>query len=147
MKQRNPLFVAGFPYATAFVGYVGLRILVGTSEGNPDSTAALVGLLIMLALLLVGAGYFYYWLVYTARVMRREAQAVIPNALLLIVPLANLWWMWRFSQGVELYTKTKMQGALAFVLVAGAGSIGAGILQDTFNKQLAAPSAPTQPQV
>jgi len=135
MKNRNPLFVAGFPYIGFFIGYIGLNFLsVGTEEGESLSASTVIGLVAAFALLLIGGIYVIYWLVDTAKVLRKETDEKIPNSFLIIVPLVSYWWMWRYSQAVEKYTKGKITGVVSFILLFLVGSIGMGILQDTYNK-------------
>lgn len=136
MKHRNPLFVAGFPYGLMFVAYFVVQILGQTLDTQePAPASALFPLFGALAFALIGAGYYIYWLVSTAYALRRETSQKIPFMLLLIVPLANYWWLWRYSVAAEDYTKGKVQAALGFLLLVAAGSIGAGIIQDIYNKR------------
>lgn len=135
MKNRNPLFVAAFPYVTISLGYF---VLVIWDAANEDSDSLSSGeglvLLVFFVMLLAGLVYTLYWLVSTARVLRRETTLTIPNSFLVVVPIANYWWMWRYSQATEVYLKEKQQSALIFLLIAALGSIGMGIVQDYFNK-------------
>ncbi|MBA2279441.1 DUF4234 domain-containing protein [Candidatus Saccharibacteria bacterium] len=149
MKKRNPLFVAGFPYILISIGYVGMQIVTGAFEGeNPSpSIISVIGLISAIILLLVGAIYGLYWLIDTAKVLRRETGQKIPTAFLLVIPIANYWWMWRYGQVAEVYTKGKVQGVLVFILLVLVGSIGMGILQDTYNKQLADPTTTAPPSL
>lgn len=71
--------------------------------------------------------------------------AKIPTAWLIIVPFVSIWWLWKYSEGVELVTKKETSAVMAFVLLFLLGFIGAAILQDGFNKvggQTATPGAP-----
>lgn len=146
MKRRNPLFVAAFPYVVIFVGYLGLVILQNFDTSDETaSPAMIISILFLVLLVFIGLFYTLYWLIATARTLRRETGLKIPFAILLIIPLANYWWMWRYSQAAGAYLKGKQQDALLFVLIALLGSIGNGILQDMFNKELDAPkSTPAQ---
>lgn len=147
MKHRHPLFVAGVPYAFMLTGYVAISLLdvMRNTLDPPQMNALGAGILLAsLGLLLFGVVYIFYWLTSTARVLRQNPDASVPNALLLIVPIANMWWMWRYAQAAEAYTKGKQQAALIFVLIAGLGSIGMGILQDMYNKLPAVDAAPHQ---
>lgn len=137
MKQRNPLFVAGFPYAMLLIGYFVLNLLFQTSineEATTIPSSALFPFFGALTIMLVGAGYTLYWLISTARVLRRETNLAMPPAILLIIPLANYWWYWRYSALVESYTRGKAHAALSFLVLVLLGPIGAGILQDYYNK-------------
>lgn len=87
--------------------------------------------------------YLLYWMVKTKGEMNRQG-ASIPTALLIIVPLVNIWWLWKYSEGVEKVTGGKTSGVLAFILLWLLGCIGAAIVQDSFNKAGQAQSgAPT----
>jgi hypothetical protein len=77
--------------------------------------------------------YGLVWFVKTKNEMKNQG-ADIPTAWLLIVPLANIWWMWKYSGGVEKVTGAKTSQAIAFILLFLLGSIGAAILQDSYNK-------------
>lgn len=135
MKNRNPLFVAGFPYVLFLIGYFSIRVLATTTgESDELSGRAAWTLLGAVLIALIGLGYSFYWLIDTAKVLRRTTNEKIPIALLLIIPFANYWWMWRYSAAVEKYTHDKAQTALSFVLLVLVGSIGMGILQDMYNK-------------
>jgi hypothetical protein len=143
MKKRNPLFVAAFPLILITLGYIPLVLMDAAGSEFSDSIG--IVLFISLGLVFMGSAYTIYWLVVTARALRRETGLSIPNALLLIVPLGNYWWMWRYSQAAEAYVKNKQQAALTFVLIAALGSVGNGIIQDLYNKQLAIPPDPSSP--
>ena len=88
--------------------------------------------LLLLSLVTFGI-YGLFWFVSTKEEMR-AAGADIPTAWLLIVPFANLFWLWKYSGGVELVTKGKTSQPIGFLLLALLGVIGAAIVQDGFNK-------------
>lgn len=135
MKRRNPLFVAGFPYAMIFLGYIILNLLsVLGSDGESLPDNAILPILGAIAVILVGVGYDLFWRINTAHTLRRETGKKIPFAILLVIPLANYWWLWRYSEAAEAYTDGKVQTALGFILLALVGPIGNGILQDYYNK-------------
>ena len=77
--------------------------------------------------------YGIVWFVNTKEEMR-TAGAEIPTALLLFIPFANLYWLWKYSAGVELVSNGKTSQVIGFVLLALLGVIGIAILQDGFNK-------------
>src|SRR3989344_6278654 len=91
--------------------------------------------------------YSIYWLVKTKGEMN-SLGAKIPTAWLIIVPLVNIWWMWKYSEGVEQVTGGKLNGVLAIVLLWLLGSIGGAIVQDSFNNNVsaAAASEPSTPE-
>lgn len=131
MQRRNPLFVAGFPYILILIGYVGIQAVSNSGASDENIIKALLPLSI---LFLIGMGYQLFWQITTAKVLRAETEERIPPAILLVIPLANYWWIWRYSKAAEAYTKEKVSTILSFVLIAMIGSIGMGILQDIYNK-------------
>ncbi len=138
MKHRNPLVVAGIPYTFLVVAYLIFQLLGITIDETAEEvpSSAILPMLIALVVTLISGGYVLYWLISTAHVLRRETGKKIPFAILLIIPLANYWWMWRYSGAAETYTQGKVQTALGFVLLALLGPIGIGILQDYYNKRI-----------
>ena len=76
--------------------------------------------------------YGIYWEVVTKGELVRKG-ADIPTALLLIVPIANIWWAYKYCMGVEKVTNGKMSGVLALVLMLVLGVVGMAILQDAYN--------------
>ena len=90
--------------------------------------------LTVLVLSLITCGlYMLYWSVVTKREMNTQG-AQIPTAWLLIIPIVNLYWSWKFSEGVETVTKSGMSGPVAFLLLYLLGPIGAAIIQNELNK-------------
>ncbi|MCA9344791.1 DUF4234 domain-containing protein [Candidatus Saccharibacteria bacterium] len=90
--------------------------------------------------------YSLYWQVKTKGEMN-SLGADIPTAWLIVIPLVNIWWLWKYSEGVEKVTANKMSGILAFVLLFLIGSIGGAIIQNEFNNigDQPAQSQPTEP--
>jgi len=88
----------------------------------------------VLLLTLVTLGiYAIVWFVKTKREMVTHG-AEIPTAWLLIVPIVSIWWMWKWSGGVEHITRGKQSQTIAFILVFLLGIIGMMIVQVAFNK-------------
>jgi hypothetical protein len=107
--------------------------------------------------------YSIVWQVKTKNEMNRLG-ATIPTAWLIIVPFVNWWWLWKYSEGVELATKKEMSTVVSFILLFVLGAIGMAIIQNEFNKILsnqmqgvtgvptpptaaAPPAAPTPPAI
>ncbi|MEO7364175.1 MAG: DUF4234 domain-containing protein [Candidatus Saccharimonadales bacterium] len=93
--------------------------------------------------------YSLVWQVKTKHEMEALG-AEIPTSWLLIVPIANYYWLWKYCAGVEKVTKGKQTQVLAFVLMFLLGMIGHAIIQVDFNKVAAGtidvvPAAPTGP--
>lgn len=77
--------------------------------------------------------YGIVWFVKTKNEMKKLG-ADIPTAWLIIVPIANIWWLWKYSMGVQKVTKESLNGILAFVLLWVLSVIGMAIVQSEFNK-------------
>jgi len=89
-------------------------------------------MVILLSIITFGI-YYLVWLVTTKNQMNTKG-AQIPTAWLLIIPLVNIWWCWRFCEGVELITNKGMQTVIAFLLLWLLGIIGIAIIQNELNK-------------
>jgi len=76
--------------------------------------------------------YGIVWYVSTKREMNAKG-AQIPTAWLLIIPIVNIYWLFKYAQGVEAVTKGDMSTGPAFVLLLLLGSIGMAIMQSKFN--------------
>ena len=76
--------------------------------------------------------YSIYWLIAT-KIEMNKAGAKIPTAWLVIVPIVSIWWLWKYSEGVEQVTKEKMSAVLSFILIFLLGFIGEAIVQNSLN--------------
>ncbi len=77
--------------------------------------------------------YAFVWHVKTKGELNRLG-ANIPTAWLLIVPLANLYWIWKYCEGVEQVTNGQISAILALILLLLLSIIGLAILQGEYNK-------------
>lgn len=84
--------------------------------------------------------YGLVWLVKTKNEMN-SLGANIPTAWLLIVPLVNIYWIWKYSEGVEKVTNSKLPTVLGFILLYLLSIVGMAIVQSEFNKVAENPSA------
>jgi len=73
------------------------------------------------------------WFVQTKNEMNKKG-ANIPTAWLLVIPLIEYIWFWKFSEGVEGVTNRRMGAGTAFLLLVLLGVIGMAIIQAEFNK-------------
>jgi len=89
--------------------------------------------------------YGIYWYVKTKEELKSKG-ADIPTAWLIIIPIANLYWLWMYSQGVEKVTNSGFTAPVAFVLQIFLGSIGMAIIQNKFNTIGEAPKTPETPK-
>lgn len=94
-----------------------------------------VVMVIVLSIITFGI-YALVWMVKTKNEMNTQG-ANIPTAWLLIVPIVSIWWMWKYSGGVEHVTRGKFSQVIAFILMFVLGVIGMAIIQDAFNKSAA----------
>jgi Domain of unknown function (DUF4234) len=102
---------------------------------------------LILSLLTLGI-YHIIWLVKTKGEMVRVG-ATIPTAWLIIVPIANLYWMWKWSQGVEHVTRGKSGAGITFVMLLLVNQfffIGSAIIQGSLNTAIDQGGAAQLPQ-
>lgn len=88
-------------------------------------------LVLVLSIITFGI-YALVWYVITKGEMNRRG-ARIPTALLIIIPLVNIYWMWKFCEGVGHVTKERMSGPVAFLMVFFLSVIGMAIVQSSLN--------------
>ena len=88
-------------------------------------------LVLVLSIITFGI-YALVWYVITKGEMNRRG-ARIPTALLIIVPLVNIYWLWKFCEGVGHVTKERMSGPIAFLMLFFLGPIGMAIIQNSLN--------------
>jgi len=78
--------------------------------------------------------YFLYWFAKTKDEINNNFGANIPTAILVIIPIANIYWMYRyakaFSENVKKDNNTILW-ALLFIIV---GIIAPAIVQSELNK-------------
>lgn len=90
-----------------------------------------VALVIVLTLITFGI-YGIVWYVASKEELNAAHQADLPTAWLLIVPFANIYWIWRFAGGVE--KATGQSAPVNFLLLFLLSVIGMGIIQSKFNE-------------
>ena len=84
--------------------------------------------------------YPLIWLINTKEEMNAQG-AEIPTGWFLIIPILNLLWLWKWSQGVEKVTRQGTGAAIAFLMIWFAGPIGMAVVQSSFNKLQLGPGA------
>ncbi len=89
-------------------------------------------MVVILSVITLGI-YAIWWYVTTKNEMNAKG-AQIPTAWLIIVPIANIYWEWKFGEGVETVTNKGMSAGTAFLLLFFLGVIGAAIIQSELNK-------------
>ena len=84
--------------------------------------------------------YFLYWAVQTKKEMNGLG-ATIPTAWLLIIPIANLYWVYKYCEAFSAYVKKDDNAVLWFILYVLVSFIMPAIVQSELNRLAAAPPA------
>ncbi len=91
--------------------------------------------------------YALYWFVKTKGELN-EKGAEIPTAWLLIIPLVNIYWMYKYYEGAEKVTDKKVSAVLMFVLGLFVTSlVPMALCQDAYNNLGATAASPAIPVV
>lgn len=77
--------------------------------------------------------YALYWCVSTKNEMNKLG-AKIPTALLLIIPIANLYWVYKYCEGFSTVVKKDNNAILWFILFVLVGIIMPALVQSELNK-------------
>jgi len=78
--------------------------------------------------------YSLYWVVSTKTDINKVASPSVPTAWLLIVPIANLFFLWKYAGGADQATKGGASQGATFALVLLLGPIGQAVVQSWYNK-------------
>jgi Domain of unknown function (DUF4234) len=116
--------------STIFATSTSRRHLSGMTQRSPLSV-------FVLSIITLGI-YSIFWFVKTRREMVARG-ADVPTSWLLIVPIVNIYWVWKWCEGVDSVTSGKMSQAMAFILVfalnvIGLGIFGMALIQKQFNQ-------------
>ena len=76
--------------------------------------------------------YALFWFVRTKTEMNSRG-AKIPTAWLLLIPIVDIYWLFKFSQGVDHVTGGRMSAAAAFLLSLFLSTIGYAVIQSSLN--------------
>lgn len=87
--------------------------------------------------------YALYWMVSTKRDIN-SLGASIPTSWLLIIPIANLYWIYKYCEGFAQNVKKDDNTLLWFILYMIAGIIMPAIVQSELNKIATSSSSNTQ---
>ncbi|MFT7579588.1 MAG: hypothetical protein ACI9MR_001254 [Myxococcota bacterium] len=90
------------------------------------------GLVVLLSIVTFGI-YAIVWFVMTKIEMNEHKGTKIPTAWLMIIPFVSIYWIWKFSEGVETATNKEISGGLAFVMLFLLSIIGMAIVQSKLN--------------
>lgn len=116
MQKRNIsnlVVVAGLQ----IMGFVFMipYILAADSGDQNFSLSTLYGTMLGLLLIIISQIYFVYWYYQTSLEIRQKGH-YIPFFILYFIPIANFYWLWKYSEGVEVVTKGKLQTVLVFIV-------------------------------
>ena len=87
--------------------------------------------------------YSLVWAVKTKNEMNsvNGSDKRIPTAWLLIVPIGDIVWLWKYSVGVENFTRGGLGRHAAFWILFLLGAIGTAIVQSSLNTAIRASGA------
>jgi hypothetical protein len=92
------------------------------------------GLFMIYFLSIITIGIYYiYWLVQTKEEMN-SLGADIPTGWLIIIPIANIWWVWNYCEGFSKFIKKDNNEVLWFILWMIISIIIPAIVQSELNK-------------
>jgi hypothetical protein len=89
--------------------------------------------------------YQIYWFVSTKKEMNARGEK-LPTAWILIIPIIGpIWFFWVFSKATENVTNNSINSVVGFLLLYFLSSIGAAIIQDSFNGVMTINGSATAP--
>lgn len=77
--------------------------------------------------------YYLYWTVKTKNELNRMGGR-IPTAFLLIIPVANFYFWYKYAQSYTTYIKKGSEPLLYLLVIALVGWVGMFIIQDGLNE-------------
>lgn len=78
--------------------------------------------------------YFIYWQIKTKQEMNKELNANIPTCWLLIIPIANIYWLYKYTECFVTKVKRENDFVIWFILFWFLGIIMPYIVQTELNK-------------
>jgi len=111
-KITNLVLIA----ALQIVGFLFiLPFMIAMEDGGQMLDDFLYGTLIGFLILIATQIYFVYWYYKTSVEIRNKGYN-IPIFILYFIPLVNFYWLWKYSEGVEGVTKSKLQAIVVFLV-------------------------------
>ena len=101
------------------------------------AAGSIIFILVMItyALILVPIIYMVYWLVQTKAELKARGADEIPSSWLIIVPIANIYYIYKYAEGAEKVTKGKVTLILVLIIfIIAVPSIIMPICQSQYNK-------------
>lgn len=90
-------------------------------------------LLYILGIITLGI-YFIYWMYSTEEEMKKMG-ADIPHIILIFIPIANLYWIYKYCDGFSKYVKKDNNTVIWFIVWIIIGIVMPGIVQSELNKK------------
>ncbi len=78
--------------------------------------------------------YAVIWLYKTKEEMNQKYNAGIPSFILMFIPVANLFWMWKWAGGAEKANGGKYSQVISFLLFLVPAAFGIFLHQGAFNE-------------
>ena len=88
---------------------------------------------VVLILMCVTFGIYAMIYFYKTKEEMNTLGAGIPSYILIFIPIANIYWIWKWCAGVEKVTNKAMSAGLAFVLLLCLSVIGVAVVQSKLN--------------
>jgi predicted nucleic acid-binding Zn ribbon protein len=92
-----------------------------------------IGKLYLFIIITLGI-YMIYWLIKTKIEINENYNANIPTCWLLIIPIGNIYWLFRFTEVFEKQVRKKDDVAVYFLLFLIVGIIMPYVVQSELNK-------------
>ena len=87
--------------------------------------------------------YGWYWFIKTKDEMNKLGEK-IPTVWIWLIPfIGQLWWYWKYCEGVEHVSKKELNLFLALISLFILGPIGMAIIQEAFNRSGASEATTT----
>jgi hypothetical protein len=104
------------------------------SASSPKPGVKRRGLLFVYVVGIITLGiYFIYWHISTKNEMNRMG-AEIPTAWLIIIPIANIYWLYKYAEGFSKKVRRDDNGVLWFLLFWFVSIVTPAIVQPELNK-------------
>jgi len=83
--------------------------------------------------------YFLYWYIQTKREINENFGASIPTCWLLIIPIANIYWIFKYAEAYSIYVLKDDNTALWALIFILVGIIVPALVQMELNKYVGKP--------
>jgi len=106
-----------------------------STENYPSMAIKKRNIVVMYLLIFVTLGiYNIYWYISTKNEMNNEFKTDIPTGWLLIIPIANIYWIYKYAEGFSTKVKDDDNTVLWFLLFWLIGIVTPAIVQLELNK-------------